>query len=323
MAVDLAIELASRFKGGLRLRNPVMTASGTFGYGTEYAGLVRIERLGAIVSPSITLRPRRGLHQPRMVEAPAGILTAIGVQNIGVRAVVEEKAPIWATWSVPVLVSIAGTTPDEYRELAAILDGVDGVAGLEVNLGPHFGGTPPVVDADAATQVTRLVRAATTLPLLVKLSLDVADVSDVAQAVEEAGADALTLANAVTGMAIDIRYRRPALGGVLGALSGPALKPLALRAVYLASRAVRLPIVGCGGIGSPEDALEFLMAGASAVQVGTAIMVDPHAPERIVDGIAAFLEREGDADLHQIIGAARRYPGSGVCPYGRSDPCAR
>ncbi|MBI4497897.1 MAG: dihydroorotate dehydrogenase [Chloroflexi bacterium] len=301
----MSVELAPHYKGGLRLRNPVMAASGAIGYGTEYADLLDRDRLGAIVSPSITLRPRKGHPQPRVAEAPAGILSAIGVQNIGLRALVDEKAPMWATWSVPVLVSIAGVSPEEYGALAAGLDGMEGVAGLEVNLTPVLNEFPGSADAAYAAHVTRLVRQATTLPVLVKLSLDMGDVLQVAQAVEEAGADALTVTNAVAGMVIDIRRRRPALGGVLGGLSGPALKPLALRAVYQTAQRVSIPVVGCGGIGSAADALEFLMAGATAVQVGTAILADPQAPVRIIAGIDAFLQREGAAGIYEIIGAAR------------------
>lgn len=306
MTVDLAVELASQYGGGLLLQNPVMTASGTFGYGTEYADLVDITQLGAIVSPSITLRPRRGHPQPRLVDAPGGLLSANGLQNIGLRAVIEHKAPIWATWQVPVIVSVAGHTGEEYADVAAGLEGVPGIAGLELNIAPHFGNFPPLVDGATAASVTRAVRTATTLPILVKLRLDAGDIASVVQAVEQAGADALTLCNTATGIAIDVRYRRPALASIFGGLSGPALKPLALSAVYQAARLVSIPIIGCGGITCPEDALEFLMAGACAVQIGTAVMADPATPARIVAGIAAFLERSGEPDLRQLIGSANR-----------------
>ena len=306
-SLNLSVELAPGSRLGLRLANPVMTASGTFGYGTEYADLVDVQRLGAIVCKGTTLKPRRGNPQPRLVETPAGLLNAVGMENIGVHALIRDKAPLWATWSVPVIVNILGESVEEYAELAGLLDGVAGVAGLELNIscpniaagGMEFGTSPQM-----AAAVTAAARAATSLPLLVKLSPHVSDIVEVASAVAAAGADALSLINTLKGMAIDIAGRRPALANISGGLSGPAIKPLALYLVYQVAKAVKVPVVGCGGISSAADALEFIMAGAGAVQVGTATFVDPRAPLDILEGIAAFMQREGINDLSQLVGVA-------------------
>lgn len=307
--MDLSVELAPGGKSGLRLANPVMTASGTYGYGTEYAALVDIQRLGAIVCKGTTLRPRSGNPLPRIVETPAGMLNSIGLQNIGVRALIREKAPIWARWKVPVIVNIAGEHVEEFGEIASLLDGVEGISGVEVNVscpnsaagGLEFGSHPAT-----AAAVTRAVRSATTLPVLVKLTPNVTDIVEIAQAVVEAGADALTLVNTLPGMAIDVRRRAPVLGYKTGGLSGPALKPIALRLVYLVAQAVNVPIVGSGGVTSAHDALEFIMAGASAVQIGTANFVDPRTPIRVLEGVEAFAEEEGATSLAEFIGAAWR-----------------
>lgn len=306
--MNLAVELAPHRKQGLLLANPVMTASGTFGYGTEFAKFVDIQRLGAIVCKGTTLRPRRGNPQPRLVETPCGLLNSIGLQNIGVRALIREKAPIWAGWKVPVIVNIAGERVEEYARLASTLEGVAGVSGIEVNIScPNvargcmaFGAKP-----DLAAEVTAAVRAATTLPVLVKLSPNVADITEVALAVEAAGADAISLINTFIGMAIDVKRRRPTLGNIIGGLSGPAIKPLALHLVYRVAEAVKTPVVGCGGISTAEDALEFIMAGATAVQIGTANFVNPRASLDILEGIQRFMEEEGIEDIREIIGAAR------------------
>ncbi len=305
--MDLTAELAPNRKEGLRLENPVMVASGCFGWGTEYAGLIDIQRLGAILSKGTTLRPRRGNPMPRLAETPAGMLNAIGLQNIGVRRVIAEKAPIWATWKVPVLVNVAGDDVDEFCECARLLDGVPGVAGIELNVScPNVraGGAVFACDPYAAAEVTAAVRRATTLPLMVKLSPNVGDIVAIAAAVEEAGADSLSLINTLVGMKIDVQRRRPFLGNTTGGLSGPAVRPVAVRMVYQVAQAVRIPIVGLGGIASTEDALEFVMAGASAIQVGTAVFVDPTTPIRIIDGLAQFMEREGVSHLGQLVGAA-------------------
>ena len=306
--VDLSVELAPHHKSGLRLKNPVMVASGTFGYGTEYAALMDIERLGAIVSKGITWRPRTGNHQPRIVETPAGMLNSIGLQNPGVRGVIKEKAPIWARWGVPVIANVAGDTYDEFCRMAELFDGVPGIAALELNIscpnvdggGLEFGCNPAMAEA-----VTRGVKAATALPVIVKLTPNMGDVPGQAQAVAAGGADAVTVMNTLLGMVIDVRRRRPAIPRGSAGLSGPAIKPIALHLVYQVARAVDIPIIGCGGIATPGDALEFLMAGATAVQVGTMNFVDPQASIKVIDGIAAHLE-QGECTLSDIVGCVHR-----------------
>lgn len=304
---DLSVQLAPCNKRGLLLANPVMTASGTFGYSTEYAGVFDIQRLGAIVCKGTTLKPRPGNPQPRLVETVGGVLNSIGMENIGVEALIREKAPIWAEWNVPVVVNILGQAVEEYAELARLLDGVAGVSGVEVNIscpnvsagGMEFGASPK----DAAA-VTTAVKSSTSLPVILKLSPNVTDITEIACAVVEAGADAITLINTVKGMAIDTASRRPVLGNVSGGLSGPAIKPIALHMVYQTARGVRVPIIGCGGISTATDALEFIMAGASAVQVGTAIYSDPRAPLDIIDGIEWFMRSEGILKVSELVGAA-------------------
>jgi dihydroorotate dehydrogenase (NAD+) catalytic subunit len=291
----------------------VMTASGTFGYGTEYGHLFDIERLGAIVSKGTTLTPREGNPQPRIAETACGVLNAIGLENIGVSALIKEEAPVWAGWRVPVIVNIAGETVTQYAELAGRLDGVAGISALEVNIscpnvtmgGDEFGAEP-----GPAARVTGAVREATSLPVLVKLTPNTADIVKVARAVAAAGANALTLVNTLRGMVIDTRRRRPLLGNVTGGLSGPAIKPVALAMVYEVAGAVKIPVVGCGGIATANDALEFIMAGASAVQVGTAGFANPKAPLEVIEGIEAFMEKEGVGDIAELIGAGRRLPPS-------------
>jgi len=305
--VNLSVELAPRCKRGLFLANPVMAASGTFGYGLEMAKELDIQRLGAIVCKGTTLRRRRGNPQPRMVETPAGMLNSIGLQNMGVEALIRDIAPVWATWRVPVVVNIAGESIEEYARLARRLDGVPGVSGLELNIscpnvatGLAFGSSPQM-----AAAVTAAVRRETTLPVIVKLAPNVSDIVSVAQAVADAGADALTLANTLPAMAIDVRSRRPVLGWTFGGLSGPSLKPIALRLVYQTAAAVDVPLIGCGGIMTGLDAIEYIMAGATAVQVGTATFVNPRATLDVLEGMERFMEEEGVDDLRQLIGAAR------------------
>jgi dihydroorotate dehydrogenase (NAD+) catalytic subunit len=309
MDLDLKVQLAPKNKKGLRLDNPVMTASGTFGYGTEYSQLFDIQRLGAIVCKGTTLKPREGNPQPRLVETASGVINSIGLQNIGVKALIREKAPVWAGWRVPVIVNIAGDTVEEYGELAKELDGVKGISGIEVNIScPNVkaGGAAFGVDAKTAAAVTKAVRAATTLPVIVKLTPGAGDIAGVAKAVEDAGADAISLINSVKAMAIDIKSRRPTIGNVTGGLSGPAIKPIALAMVYEVAGAVKVPVIGCGGIATAQDALEFIMAGASAVQVGAATYSNPRASLDILEGITSYLEKEGIQSLKDIIGAARR-----------------
>jgi dihydroorotate dehydrogenase (NAD+) catalytic subunit len=315
MGLDVSVELAPRQKEGLRLENPVMVASGCFGWGTEYAKLIDIQSLGAIISKGTTLRPRRGNPMPRLVETPAGMLNAIGLQNPGVHRVVAEKASQWATWKVPVLVNVAADDLEDFVECARVLDGVPGVAGIELNVScpnTRAGGSLFACDPESSAEVTAAVRRVTTLPLMVKLSPNVTDIAGIAMAVEEAGADCISLINTLLGMKIDVRRRRPYLGNFTGGLSGPAVRPVAVRMVYQVAQAVRIPVVGLGGISSTDDALEFIMAGASAVQVGTAIFVDPTAPARIIQGVADFAEAEGASSLAELVGAANpRFLGSG------------
>jgi dihydroorotate dehydrogenase (NAD+) catalytic subunit len=309
MSLDLSVDLAPNNPRGLRLANPVIAASGTFGYGSEYAGLFDIQRLGAVVCKGTTLEPREGNPPPRLAETAAGVLNAIGLQNGGVDALILEKAPVWARWQVPVLVNIAGETVEEYALLAKRLDAVPGVSGLEVNIScPNIqaGGAEFGLRPESAAAVTAAVRAATSLPVMVKLTPNTPDIVSVARAVSESGADAVSLINTLKGMAIDIRRRRPALGNTTGGLSGPAIKPVALHMVYQVAGAVRIPVIGCGGIDSAHDAIEFIMAGATAVEVGTASFGNPRAVLDIIDGIAAFLNEEKIGSITEIIGAARR-----------------
>jgi dihydroorotate dehydrogenase (NAD+) catalytic subunit len=286
-----------------------MTASGTLSNGLEAARIFDVNRLGAIVSKGTTLRPRAGNPQPRTAETPSGMLNTIGLQNVGVEALIRDVAPVWATWQVPVVVNIAGEAVEEFRELASRLDGVPGVSGIEANIScPNVtvGGMLFGQDAKQAAAVTNAVVRATALPVIVKLTPNVTDIVAIAKAVVDAGADGLCLINTVQAMVIDVRARRPVLSTVFGGLSGPAIKPVALRAVYQVAGAVDVPIVGCGGIRSGEDAIEFIMAGATAVQVGTATFSNPNAPIDVLEGIERFLADAAVADLRDLIGAARR-----------------
>ncbi len=305
--MDLSVQLAPNNRHGLLLSNPVIAASGTFGYGTEHAPVIDIQRLGAIICKGTTLNSRPGNPQPRLTETACGLLNSIGLDNIGAKAVIEDKAPIWAQWHVPVLVNIAGESIEEYAELARMLEGVAGISGIEVNIScPNVkaGGMEFGVSAEAAAAVTAAVKRGNSLPIIVKLSPNVTDIAAIARAVVNAGADALSLINTPKGMAIDISKRRPILGGISGGLSGPAIKPIAIYKVYQVAQEVAVPIIGCGGIASADDALEFIMAGASAVQVGTAILVNPRAPLDVLNGLERFMEREGIGGLDQLIGAA-------------------
>ncbi|MFH1639008.1 MAG: dihydroorotate dehydrogenase [Chloroflexota bacterium] len=305
---DLSVQLAPQHPEGLLLSNPVMTASGTCGYGTEFGELADVQKLGALVCKGTTLKPRDGNPQPRLAETASGMLNSIGLQNIGVDALIKEKAPVWAKWQVPVVVNIAGETIEDYASLAARLDGVPGISGIEVNIscpnvnsgGMEFGTNPR-----CAAQVTSAVKSASHLPVIVKLSPNVTDITEIALAVVEAGADAITLINTLRGMKIDISKSKPSLGNVTGGLSGPAIKPVALYMVYKVSGVVKVPVVGCGGIMCAEDALEFIMAGASAVQIGMASMINPDCFTEVLDGIKRHLENKRLNSIKDIIGIAR------------------
>ena len=306
---DLSVQLAPKNRRGLLLKNPVLTASGTFGYGLEYAELFDIQRLGAIVCKGTTLYPRAGNPQPRLAETPSGVLNSIGLQNIGVEALVKDIAPVWAGWKVPVIVNIAGETIGEYTRVASRLDKVPGIAALEVNIScPNVaaGGMEFGISPGLAGDVTAAVKAVTSLPVIVKLSPNVSDIAEIGLAAAEAGADALTAINTLKGMTIDIKRRRPLLGNRCGGLSGPAIKPVALYMVYELACAVDIPVIGCGGITSAEDALEFIMAGASAVQVGSAGFSNPEAALEVLTGIETFMEQEGVRSLSELVGVARQ-----------------
>ncbi len=306
--MNLSIQLAPNHPKGLLLANPVMTASGTFGYGTEHSHLFDVQKLGAIICKGTTLEPRDGNPQPRLFETAGGLLNSIGLENIGVKALIKEKAPVWASWRVPVIVNIAGETVDDYARLAAQLDGVPGISGLEVNIScPNVkaGGAEFGVEPGPAAEVTTAVKKATSLPVLVKLTPNTSDIVKVAVAVAEAGADAISLINTLKGMAIDVTRRKPLLGNITGGLSGPAVKPVALYMVYQVAGAVDIPVVGCGGIATASDAIEFIMTGASAVQVGTAGFNNPRAHLDVLEGIEQFMKKEGIDNLSELIGVAR------------------
>jgi len=306
---NLSVQIAPKHDTGLRLNNPVMTASGTFGYGTEYNQFFDIQKLGAIVCKGTTIEPREGNPQTRLAETASGMLNSIGLQNIGVEALIREKAPLWASWRVPVIVNIAGDTIDDYARLAEKLDGVAGISGIEVNIScPNVkaGGAEFGVSPESAARVTTAVKAATSLPIIVKLTPNACKITEIANAVAEAGTDAISLINTPKGMAIDIAKRQPVLGSKTGGLSGPAIKPIALAMVYEVAGIVNLPIIGCGGIATASDAIEFIMAGASAIQVGMASYANPRASLDILEGIEQFMQKEGIKDISEIIGAARR-----------------
>jgi dihydroorotate dehydrogenase (NAD+) catalytic subunit len=302
-AVDLSVDLGR----GLRLANPILVASGTFGYGTEYADVVEVQRLGAICCKGTTLRPRVGNPTPRVTETPGGMLNSIGLQNPGVDAVIEKYASTWAGWKVPVIVNVAGESIADFSEVARRLDGVPGVAGIELNIScPNVGkgGIQFAIDAEAAGAVTAAVRRATDLPLLVKLSPNVADIRPIARAIADAGADALTAINTLSGIAVAPNRARPLLGNVYGGLSGPSVKPVALRIVYEVSQVVDIPVVAIGGVTELADVLDFLAVGAVAVQVGTAIFADPTLPVRLVEQLGAECRVRQLDDYRTLIGTA-------------------
>jgi len=295
--------------GSLRLNNPVMTASGTFGYGEEFAALVNLHRLGAIIVKGISLLPRPGNPPPRLAETACGMLNAIGLENVGLEKFLSDKLPFLQGIETPLIVNILGDTLEDYQQLAARLDEEEKVAALEVNIScPNVkhGGVAFGTDPDMAYNVTKGVRQHFSRPVIVKLSPNVTDIVMIAGAVEEAGADAVSLINTVLGMAIDIESYRPKLANIFGGLSGPAIKPIALRMVWQVADAVAVPVIGIGGISTPEDAIEFMLAGASAVQVGTANFINPKATEEIIQGLGAYLTEKNMASVQELIGRARR-----------------
>ena len=299
--LDLRVKI-----GGLRLKNPVMTASGTFGYGREFADLVNLHRLGAVVVKGISFEPRSGNPPPRVVEAACGMLNAIGLENVGVEGFLRDKLPWLRGIQSRIVVNILADSVEGYGRLAARLSEGEGIDALEVNIScPNVqrGGVAFGTDPATAAEVTRAVRKQTNLPVIVKLSPNVTDIALMARAVEEGGADAISLINTLTGMAIDINSRRPKLANIVGGLSGPAIKPVALRMVWQVAAAVRIPVIGIGGISTAEDAIEFLLAGATAIQVGTANFYEPSACEAIIDGIGDYLKAHGEPSVRTIIGA--------------------
>ncbi len=298
---DLSVEIA-----GIHLKNPVMPASGTFGYGEEYAPYLDIERIGAIVTKGLSLRPKAGNPTPRIAETISGMLNAIGLQNVGVDDFIKYKLPFLREVNTPAIVNFFGNTLDEYGEVASRLSDIPEIAGVELNIScPNVkkGGIVFGTDPKAASEVVTLVRKNLKKPLIVKLTPNVTDITIIARAVEEAGADAISCINTLTGMAVDIKSRRPRLANRTGGLSGPAIRPVALRMVHQVVQAVKIPVIGVGGIVRPMDAIEFLIVGARAVQVGTANFVDPQAMITIIDGIEQFLVEEGLSDIGQLIGS--------------------
>lgn len=300
---NLAVEFA-----GLRAKNPVFTASGTCGFGRELNEIFPIDKLGGMMLKGTTLAPRLGNDTPRVAESPSGVLNCVGLQNPGLENVLAEQLPWVLQHDLVVLQNIAGGEPADYARLAEAFDQVEGLAGLEVNIScPNVkaGGMAHGSDPKLAAAVVSAVRKATRLPLVVKLTPNVTDIGEIARAVEAAGADAVSLVNTFLAMVIDVRRRRPLLGNTMGGLSGPAIRPIAVRMVWQVAGAVKIPIIGMGGIESAEDALQFIMAGASAVAVGAATMIDPLAPLRIIEGLEQWLEANHVADIRELIGAAR------------------
>ena len=299
--INLSVNIA-----GIKLKNPVMVASGTFGYGEEYAKYIDLNKLGAIVVKGLSITSREGNPPPRIVETSAGMLNSIGLQNIGIDSFIKEKLPLLKKFNTKVIVNFFGDSIDEYCEVAKRVDSVSGIHGLEMNIScPNkkegwleFGTNP-----DLAFRVVSAVRKNTKLPLIVKLSPNVTDITVIAKAVSDAGADAVSLINTLSGMAIDIKTRRPKLANIIGGLSGPAIKPVALKMVWQAAKTVKLPIIGIGGIMTHEDAVEFMIAGASAVQVGTANFIEPTSSEKIIDGLKLYCRQNCIRNINKIVGS--------------------
>ncbi len=302
-AVDLSVDI-----GGMRLKNPVMTASGTFGYGIEFADYMDLKGLGAVVVKGLSLKPRAGNPPPRIVETPCGMLNSIGLQNIGVEAFVRDKLPLLRGLRVSVIANIFGEDVDEYSEVARILDGVRGISGVEINIScPNVkkGGIAFGTDPSEARRVVSAVRKATTLPIITKLSPNVGDIGTMVRAVEDGGTDAISLINTITAMAIDIERKTSKLSQPTGGLSGPAIKPIAVRMVWEAYRTARVPVIGIGGIMTADDAIEFMIAGAAAIQVGTANFVNPRTAMDVVEGIERYMKRHGIRKVGELTGSLK------------------
>lgn len=294
--------------GPLTLKNPVIAASGTFGYGEEYAGIIPLGSLGAMITKGLSLEPRKGNPPPRLAETASGMLNAIGLENVGLKAFLREKVPFLRKVRYPVLVNIFGATAGEYAEIARRLSEAEEVAGVEINVScPNLkaGGAIFASEAKSVHQVVSKVRRATSSFVMVKLSPNVADIVKIARAAEEAGADAVSLINTLTGLAIDVRTRTPVLGNITGGLSGPAIKPIGLRMVWQVAQCLRIPVVGMGGIVSAEDALEYIIAGATAIQVGSAHFIDAKAGLKIIDGIQTYMRANDIPSLTDLIGSLK------------------
>jgi dihydroorotate dehydrogenase (NAD+) catalytic subunit len=299
-APDLTVDI-----GGLKLQNPVMTASGTFGYAREFDRYIDLNRLGGIIVKGLSLDPSKGNPPPRIVETACGMLNAIGLENVGIDAFIRDKLPFLETLRPPTIANIYGKTVEEYARLAERMEPLEAVKGLEVNIScPNVkeGGVAFGADPKLAHEVVRTVRAKTTKHLTVKLSPNVTDIALMATAAEDAGADALSVINTITGMAVDLSTRRPKLANITGGLSGPAIKPVALRMVWQTAQAVNIPVIGIGGIMNAADALEFMMVGATAIQVGTANFINPDSTMKILEDMETWLRAEGLDDVKQLIG---------------------
>lgn len=300
MKTNLSIEIA-----GIKFSNPVLTASGTFGYGLEYKDFVDLSRLGGVITKGLSMRPSQGNPPPRIIETASGMLNAIGLQNIGVEAFITEKLPYLKKFDTKVIVNFFGDTQDEYVEVAERLNNISGIAALEINIscpnvekgGLSFGTNPAITE-----KLVRAVRNVTSLPIIVKLTPNVTDIVVMAKAAVNGGADALSIINTLLGMAIDIQSRRPLLASITGGLSGPAIKPVALRMVWQVAKAVEIPVIGTGGIMNARDALEFLIAGASAVQIGTANFINPEISVKVIEDIEDYCENKEIQDIKDLIG---------------------
>lgn len=311
--MNLAVTLA-----GIRLKNPLIAASGTFGYGVEYEGILNLATLGGLVSKGLYMQPRDGCPTPRIAETPSGLLNAIGLQGVGVRAFVKDVLPRLAHHDTAILVNVCGDTIDEYAEVTRVLDGAPGVAGLEINIScPNVkkGGMAFGADPRMTHEVISAVRKATRLPVIPKLSPNVTDITVLARAAHEAGADALSCINTLLGLAIDVETRRPKLAFGTGGLSGPAIRPVAVRMTWQVARAVPIPVIGIGGITSAEDVLEFMIAGARAVQIGTTNFADPAVYDRVLTDLQDYLQRHQIADINELVGTLQ-VPGAGPVAAG-------
>jgi len=303
---NLEVEIA-----GIKLKNPVITASGTFGYGEEFSPFIDLDKLGAMVLKGITLKPKMGNPPPRVIETPSGMLNSIGLQNVGVEMLIKEKLPYLQKFNTPVIINISGDTIEEYIELTRRLGEVlkeMGIAGLEVNIScPNVkkGGIAWGTDARSTYKIISSIRKTTSLPLIVKLTPNVTDIKTIAQAAEEAGADALSLINTLMGMAVDIDSRKPKLANISGGLSGPAVKPVALWLVWQVFQTVNIPVIGIGGIIKVEDALEFIIAGARAIEIGTANFVNPRVTIKIIEGIERYLIENNIKDINELVGSMK------------------